>query len=240
VLRRNRRIRVRLRTAYLSNESARENEARRWARRCGMPSGRSLLTTSMCLATAFANAESKSRREPAVLTVGSTVRVQSSALERRAEGRVESLDETALTVVSEKNGSQRIPWATVSRVDLKVGTRRPVLETVLVGGALGAVIGLIAPLPDACGGVPTAPAPPPPNSETYAGTTNCSRGEQVGTAAAGGAAFGLLGAFIADPGDFPKWKRLAPPYTRPSEGPSVSVRLSPVRGGLSARVALTF
>lgn len=184
---------------------------------------------------AIASANAASPREALVLVVGANVRVASTTLQKRAEGIVESIDETTITVVTQKLGSQRIPWETVKRVDLQVGTRRPVFETVLLGGALGALLGLVVPLDDSCNAVAVSP---PPEPGPYGGTPSCSRGEQVGTAAVGGAAFGLLGAFIGEP--IPKWKRLQPPYQRPSAGPAVSLRLAPLRGGMGARLDVSF
>ena len=141
-------------------------------------------------------------------------------------------------MVSQKLGSQRIPWETVSRVDLQVGTRRPVPETMLLGGAVGALIGLFAPLSDSCDSIASAPPPPPPPVQ-YSGDPICSRGEQVGAGFAGGAVLGLLGAYMSD-GNMPKWKRLRPPYQRPSGAPAVSFQLRPAGRGVSAQFALSF
>jgi len=198
-----------------------------------------LRTAALLLATAAAPAFAHDEpNEAPTLAAGSTVRVSSTALQKRAEGVVESIDEAALTVVSQKLGSQRIPWETVSRLDLQVGTRRPVAETMLVAGAIGAVIGLLVPLDDRCDSIATAP-PPEPAPGQYSGDPICSRGEHAGEGLVGGALLGLLSAFIAEP-QTPRWKRLHAPYQRQPAGPAVSFRLVPARGGVSAQVALTF
>jgi len=219
-----------------------------------MAHGRRALTMALFLSTAIAPAapgeagaepengtaedRNRSRREQPALAVGGRVRVTSSVLERRAEGFVESMDEAALTVVSQKFGSQRIPWETVSRLDLQVGTRRRVAEAMLVTGAVGAVIGLLVPLDDRCDSIATAP-PPDPAAGQYSGDPICSRGEHAGEGFVGGALLGMLSAFIAEP-QTPRWKRLHAPYQRPHAGPAVSFRLGPARGGVRAQVALTF
>lgn len=216
-----------------------------------MAHGRQALAMALFLSTALAPAapgepgagpengtaedKNRSRREQPGLAVGGRVRVTSSVLERRAEGFVESMDEAALTVVSQKLGSQRIPWDTVSRLDLQVGTRRPVPEIMLLGGAVGAVIGLLVPLSDSCNSIANPPPPQPPPS----GDPICSRGEQVGAGFVGGALLGLLSAYMAE-GDIPKWKRLHPPYQRPSAAPAVSFRLGPERRGVSAQLVFSF
>jgi hypothetical protein len=90
-------------------------------------------------------------------------------------------------------------------------------------------------LSDSCNSIATPPPPQPPPS----GDPICSRGEQVGAGFVGGAFLGLLSAYMAE-GDMPKWKRLRPPYQRPSGAPAVSFRLRPERRGVSAQLALTF
>ena len=156
------------------------------------------------------------------LAVGSRVSIRSNDFKQRVVGRVESIDEAAITVARGKR-ADRIPWASVSRLDLQVGSRRPFVEATLLGGAVGAFVGLINPVPFECNIIR------PPGS-------GCPRAP-IAPIALKGALAGLLSTFLMKP-FVPRWARLPPPYP-PGRG-GVSYRLEPTLGGVSARLVLSF
>ena len=126
------------------------------------------------------------------LTTGSRVRVTSDVLERRLPGIVLAVDDSVLTLQPEGGGVVKVPFATVSRLDVSLGRRRNALRGLAVGALAGLLLSFTAPVdPDFC-------SLDDPNF--------CSRGEAMLAATL---VFGGIGAGIGALIRTERWTRLA-------------------------------
>jgi len=175
-------------------------------------------------------ASAVSESQPNTLTLGKRIRVTSTALRGRTEGLVQSIDDKALTIASKKKGTHTIPWSAVSRLEVQTGYRRPVLEMMLGGAAVGALISLLVPLDETC------------NTPEQRPSDVCSRAKMAAYGAAGFGVLNLGVVFLMPPEryDLPKWQPLAPPFYHAIDPGRVSVRLTPVKAGIVAQVTLRF
>jgi hypothetical protein len=136
------------------------------------------------LLTGLAAAQEPPPGSPAsVLTVGSRIRVVSTAVSARLEGAVVAVDETQLTLAPDGGTPLKLPLQSVTRMEVSLGRKRNPLWGMLIGGLAFAALGAAAPVdPNDCG----------ENSDNL-----CSRGEAIGGLALVGAGLGAgVGALI--------------------------------------------
>lgn len=115
-----------------------------------------------------------------LVTVGSQVRVGSSAIQGRARGRIASLDDRSMSLLVDDGAVVNIPVPSITSLQLQIGKRRHPLHGFLIGAAVGIVIGATEPVnPNNCN---------PDYSDSW-----CSRGEAVGII---GSLYGGLGALV--------------------------------------------
>jgi hypothetical protein len=75
------------------------------------------------------------------VSIGAQVRVTSSALARRIQGVVIGADSDTLTVASGESPTT-VPVASIRRLELRTGSKRHVWQGLLIGAALGALVGV--------------------------------------------------------------------------------------------------
>lgn len=136
--------------------------------------------TISIVAVLFGSATLAAAQEPtegsfaSVLTVGSRVRVLSTAVQGRLRGVVVAIDETVLTLAPDDRALVKVPVRSITQADLSLGRKRNTLKGLVIGGVSFAALGLTFSVdPEDCG----------PESLKF-----CSRGEAV----SGGALVGVL------------------------------------------------
>jgi hypothetical protein len=151
----------------------------------------------------------------ALVAPGTSVRLTSRLVSGHISGRVLSADGESLQILPRRGGAVRVPYASLTALDVTFGSRRHVREGLLVGLLLGVLVGATAEVDDdLCDW----------DEETY-----CSRGEALAAGVAGG---GLLGAGIGALIKTDRWQAVAIDELR--------VGLVPLRGrgaGLALAVA---
>lgn len=179
--------------------------------------------------------------EPTLLTLpmGSQVRLQAStALGQWMKGILVSADSASIAIVPEGApplgaNQLRMPSASVSRFELKTGSKRQWLWGLAIGAALGVAIGATAELDEvAC------------DTASYYGASSdyyfCSRGEAIAYSVLG---MGAVGAGIGALVKTDRWTpvaldALAPPAPRTS-GIAPRIRVLP-GGGVGLGLAVGF
>lgn len=164
------------------------------------------------------------------LVPGGTVRIKTSLAPGQLKGIIKSLDDTQLIVMSKGGELQSVPWTSIRRLDVQVGVRHRYGAWALIGGGVGAFLGLVIPNDEECF------APGCPEDEMFA------RNQAVVIGAVLGALTGLVVEGTSEPSS-PKWERLSPPAYPPNQsesGASVGLRLTPDRDGPAVRVVLSF
>lgn len=175
-------------------------------------------TQPPAVASPQAAAVSPSSRADALALVapGTSVRLASRLIDGRISGRVLRADGHSLELLPKRGAAVRVPYGTLTSLDVSFGSRRHVREGLLAGLAFGVVMGVTADVDeDACDW----------NDETY-----CSRREAVGVSVLGGA---LLGAGIGALVKTDRWQAVAVDELR--------VGLAPLRGrGAGLALALSW
>jgi hypothetical protein len=121
----------------------------------------------------------ESRPANSVLSVGSRVRLRSTAFGGEVEGLVAAVDEQALTLAAGDRAALKVPLASILGAETSIGHRRHTLVGLGAGVLGGLLLGLAAQVdPNNCGAF----------SNSF-----CSRGDALRGGAVGG---GLIGAGI--------------------------------------------
>ena len=161
---------------------------------------------------------------------GAKVRLSSTALPNGVVvGRVTSSTDEALGLMIASDGSpftgtpMLIPRASVTSVQVSLGTKRYTLPGALFGAIAGAAAGAAAPIDTA-------------TCDSYSSDTFCSRGEAVAVMTV---ASGVIGAVVGALIKTEKWQRVSVEVLAPRSSAS---RAAPTghRGGVAAQVALRF
>jgi hypothetical protein len=145
-------------------------------------------------------------QESADLAPGARIRVTAPGAGRvQVVGNILTLDEKAITIVNDGQ-PVKVPRELITRLEVSWGRKRHVLPALLIGAAVGGLLGAASPL---C------------SSDLYGQTTCLSRGELIGYGIAGGAGTGaIVGAFVKSD----KWVELPVDRFRVSLGPGLDGR----------------
>jgi len=200
------------------------------------------LMLAVILGVSASGALAQPAAEPTLLKLpmGARVRLQTLAAPGNwMKGILASADSTSVALVPEDApplGANQlvVPSASVSRFELRTGTKRRWLPGLIAGVALGLVVGFTEDVDS-----PACDVPDYSYIEDYSGYY-CSRGEAVAVSTLG---FGGLGAGIGALIKADKWTpvaldALAPPSPRVS-GLAPRLRLLP-RGGVELGLAVGF
>jgi hypothetical protein len=160
------------------------------------------------------------------LKPGDMVRLRTTLPPGRLKGAIKSLDDTQVTIVIKEGEELSVPWTTVKRLDVQVGLRHSYGAAALIGGGIGALIGLVIPNHEECF------APGCPDEEAF------SRSQAVLIGGVVGALGGLWAEGASEPGAR-KWEDVRAPYA-PAAGASVRFGFTRDRDGLGVRLVLGF
>ncbi len=138
------------------------------------------------LATLLAGAASAAGQTPSAavtlstLAPGSRIRVTSTSVQARVRGLVVAVDDTVLTLAPEGGMPLKVPFASITDMDVSLGQRRNTLKGLGVGVLTGIAIGYAFPVdPERCYSKDSA--------------SFCSRGDAIGGSTL---FFGGLGTII--------------------------------------------
>jgi hypothetical protein len=194
---------------------------------------RTLVVVAIAASPVVAAGQPAPQPEPLRLPVGSRVRLQTATTPGSwTRGVLTSADSSSVSLVPEDApvlGENRLSLATesLSRLELRTGSKRHWLVGLLAGAALGAVVGATAEIdPDTC--------------DSYYSSTFCSRGQAY---AAGILIMGGIGAGVGALVKTDRWMPVAidalgPPAPRVS-GVTPRLRATP-RGGVELALAFGF
>jgi hypothetical protein len=146
-----------------------------------------------------------------VVTVGSRVRLRSSALQGQPRGLVVALDDNVLTIATDSGGLPvKVPLASVTDLEMSLGRKRNTLRGLGIGVASGLIAGLAFPVnANDCG--------------YYSSENFCSRGEAL----VGGLFTGaVLGAGIGALTKGDRWSPVAIGVARAPGGGGSALGLS--------------
>jgi hypothetical protein len=194
---------------------------------------RTLVVVAIAASPVVAAGQPAPQPEPLRLPVGSRVRLQTATTPGSwTRGVLTSADSSSVSLVPEDApvlGENRLSLATesLSRLELRTGSKRHWLVGLLAGAALGAVVGATAEIdPDTC--------------DSYYSSTFCSRGQAY---AAGILIMGGIGAGVGALVKTDRWMPVAidalgPPAPRVS-GLAPRLRALP-KGGAGVELAVGF
>jgi hypothetical protein len=198
---------------------------------------RALVLVAIVASPVLAQAQPSAEPVPLRLPMGSRVRVQTTAAPGSwTKGILASADSASVSLIPEHaaplgDNQLRLPTASVSRFELATGSKRHWLRGLLIGVALGVVIGATAEVEEeACN----------QDSYYYDEYALCSRGEAMAYSVLGS---GLLGAGIGALVKTDRWTPVAidalgPPAPRVS-GVAPRLRALP-SGGVELGIAIGF
>jgi hypothetical protein len=198
-----------------------------------MKLNQALVVVAIAASPAMAVGQPATQPEPLRLPVGSRIRLQTSSTPGTwTKGVLTSADSSSVSLVPEDApvlGENRLslPTPSVSRLELRTGSKRHWLYGMLAGAVLGVAIGAAA-------GVDSA------TCDYDYSTEFCSRGEAI---AAVGVSLGLVGAGVGALVKTDRWMPVAidalgPPAPRVS-GVTPRLRATP-RGGVELALAFGF
>jgi hypothetical protein len=194
---------------------------------------RTLVVVAIAASPVVAAGQPAPQPDPLRLPVGSRVRLQTATTPGSwTRGVLTSADSSSVSLVPEDApvlGENRLSLATesLSRLELRTGSKRHWLVGLLAGAALGAVVGATAEIdPDTC--------------DSYYSSTFCSRGQAY---AAGILIMGGIGAGVGALVKTDRWMPVAidalgPPAPRVS-GLAPRLRALP-KGGAGVELAVGF
>jgi hypothetical protein len=194
---------------------------------------RTLVVVAIAASPVVAAGQPAPQPEPLRLPVGSRVRLQTATTPGSwTRGVLTSADSSSVSLVPEEApvlGENRLslPTESLSRLELRTGSKRHWLVGLLAGAALGAVVGATAEIdPDTC--------------DSYYSSTFCSRGQAY---AAGILIMGGIGAGVGALVKTDRWMPVAidalgPPAPRVS-GLAPRLRALP-KGGAGVELAVGF
>jgi len=163
---------------------------------------------------------------PRTLKAGDMVRVRTTLPPGRLKGTIKTLDDHQVTVVIQEGEEVSVPWNSIRRLEVQVGLRHSYGVAALIGGGIGALIGLVIPNEEDCF------APGCPDEEAF------SRSQAVLIGGVVGALGGLWAEGASEPGAR-KWEDVRAPYA-PAAGASVRFGFTRDRDGLGVRLVLGF
>ena len=163
---------------------------------------------------------------PRALKPGDMVRLRTTLPPGRLKGAIKSLDDTQVTIVIKEGEELSVPWTSIKRLDVQVGLRHSYGVAALIGGGIGALIGLVIPNEEECF------APGCPDEEAF------ERSQAVLIGGVVGALGGLWAEGASEP-SAPRWEHIRAPYM-PSAGTSVAFGFTRDREGLGVRLVLGF
>ena len=172
------------------------------------------------------SAGGKDADSPRILKPGDMVRVRTTLPPGRLKGAIKSLDDTQVTIVIKEGEELSVPWTSIKRLDVQVGLRHSYGAAALIGGGIGALIGLVIPNHEECF------APGCPDEEAF------KRSQAVLIGGIVGALGGLWAEGASEPGAR-KWERVHAPYGPPA-GTSVRFGFTRAPDDLGVRLVLSF
>ena len=194
---------------------------------------RTLVVVAIAASPTIAAGQPKAQPEPLRLPVGSRVRLQTATTPGAwTKGVLTSADASSVSLVPEDApvlGENRLslPTPSLTRLELRTGSKRHWLHGLLAGAAFGVAIGAVADVDSA-------------SCDSDYSTSFCSRGEAI---AAAGVTFALIGTGVGALVKTDRWMPVAldalgPPAPRVS---GVAPRLRPLpRGGVELALAFGF
>jgi hypothetical protein len=144
-----------------------------------------LMTVMVLLCLTRVDAQQQSNQSiSSMLSIGSKIRLQTTATVDKLEGVVVAVDDSLLTLAAEEHAPIKIAMKSITQIEVVTGRRSCVVAGICWGAGIGFVTGLVAPV-----------NPDPTFYDLVAndGTNFKSRGEAVGTCTVGG---GIVGALV--------------------------------------------
>jgi hypothetical protein len=160
--------------------------------------------------TASAQDQSPAANIASTVTVGTRVRLVSSAIAGQPRGLVTAIDDSSLTLAGD-TGPVKVPLSSITKLEASLGKRRNTLRGLAFGAASGMLISFLYPV----------------DSELCSGYNDyfCSRGQALGF---GAVTFGLIGTAIGALTKTERWGAVSLNTAPPGSG-----------GQLGAAVAFT-
>ncbi len=173
----------------------------------------------MFLSVARLGAEDTPGPAPATLPSGARARLSSTAVPGSIRGFIVRNDAESVTLLLENLGEQRVPVASLTRLDISVSKKRQWLKGAAIGVGVGLALGFALPVDSQ-------------NCDYYNSDNFCSRGEAVlGSALA----FGFMGTIIGGLVQTDRWTAVDLEALRRSAAPVARNRRRPVSFQLAFR-----
>jgi hypothetical protein len=188
--------------------------------------GRPLAETTLKVVPEENSAGGTDADAPRALKPGDMVRLRTTSPPGRLKGTIKTLDDTQITVVVREGEELSVPWTSIKKLEVQVGLRHSYGVAALIGGGIGALIGLVIPNHEECF------APGCPDEEAF------NRSQAVLIGGVVGALGGLWAEGASQPGAR-KWEHVRAPYA-PAAGTSLSFGVTQDRDGLGVRLVLGF